>query len=320
MGLTDQIFDTPSARNYAASRTLQTGHDVAAVKTYRYLRLGMLAAVVALAYSILEERFARGVGCFVGSISGYYYSPVHPVFIGVMVSIGLALLVIKGRTVIEDVCLSLAGVLAPVVAFIPTSYDPNDKCGQTMAKVGHYLAPSKDPREAANSISNDLHAYLVAGSFAVVVLLVVAAFSRWRQGTPPSGQAAISETTKGTWRSLIAAAIFTLIAWGFVLLDYSLVLQGHAWAAIGMFAFLAIAALSDGILGIVKSYTSRPYSWIYIAIGALMFLSGLLFLGYRYVDRSAFNGHVVLYIEAVELILFAAFWSIQTVERWHDTV
>src|SRR5579859_6882242 len=107
MGLTDQIFSGDSARKYATEKkaALRPGHDVAAIKTYRYLRLGMLAAVAALSYSILEERFAHGVNCFVGSISGYYYSPVHPVFIGVMVSIGLALLVIKGRTVIEDTCL-----------------------------------------------------------------------------------------------------------------------------------------------------------------------------------------------------------------------
>jgi hypothetical protein len=324
MGLTDRIFISPSVKEYAAtqaarSKELHPAHDVAAIKTYRYLRLGMLAAVAALSYSILEERYAHGVHCFIGSISGYYYSPVHPVFIGVMVSVGVALLVIKGRTVVEDTCLSLAGVLAPIVAFIPTTFDPSDKCGSEMAIVGHYLPPAKDPRVAANSISNDLHAYLFAGSVAIGLLLV-AAFVQRRRSNRPDATTTMNEYTAGTWWSLAAAAIFVVIGWLLVAFDYSLVIQGHAWAALGMFAFLAIAALSNGILGILKNHTKIQYSVIYIIIAALMVVSGAVFMGYRYIDRSAFNGHVILYIEIVELTLFTAFWAIQTIERWHDTV
>jgi len=317
MGLTDQIFSGASVKNYATNKAFNPRHDVAAIKTYRYLRLGMLAAVAALSYSILEERFARGVNCFVGSISGYYYSPVHPVFIGVMVSIGLALLVIKGRTVIEDTCLSLAGVLAPIVAFIPTSYDAGDHCGAVMATFGHYLPQTKDPRVANNSISNDLHAYLVSGSVAIAVLVVAYFAQRYRS---THGKTTMDEYTKGTTWSLVAAVIFVGVAWFFVEAHYDLVKQGHAWAAIGMFGFLAIAALSNGILGIRKKHTKGQYAVIYIIIGSLMVAAGGVFLGYRYIDRSAFNGHLVLYMEVIELALFAAFWAIQTIERWHDTV
>jgi hypothetical protein len=328
MGLTDRIFASSSAASSATTKSFPQGHDLASVKTYRYLRLGMLAAVAALSYSILEERYASSVHCFIGSISGYYYSPVHSVFIGVMVSIGLALVVIKGRTVIEDACLSLAGVLAPVVAFIPTSYDPQDSCGTRMALVGHYLPPPKDMRVAGNSISNDLHAYLFAGSFAVGVLLLVAGTQRLRSRrvgatTPIDGDTQATSTTKdgdtqAMWWSLVAASVFLLIAWLLVVFDYGLVIQGHAWAALGMFFFLAIAALSDGIQG--KKYTKSPYPVIYDVVGTCMILSGAVFVGFQYIDRSAFNGHLVLLIEVVELTLFTAFWAVQTVERWHDTV
>ena len=326
MGLSDRIFSGDSVQRYAPNQALQKrqdqafqkGHDVAAIKTYRYLRLAMLAAVAALSYSILEERFASGVNCFVGSISGYYYSPVHPIFVGVMVSIGLALLVIKGRTVIEDTCLSLAGVLAPIVALVPTTYDSSDTCAATMAGVGHYLPPAKDPRVAANSISNGLHAYLVAGSVAIA-LVGVAFLAQLLRSKRNSGTTTL-EYTKGTLWTLVAAVVFVLIAWAFVELDYSLVLQGHAWSAIGMFAFLAIAALSNGILGITKDYTKLGYSVSYIGVGALMVLSGIMFLAARSSDKSTFGGHLVLYVEVVDLVLFTAFWAIQTVERWHDTV
>ena len=315
MWLTDQVFTSSSAQNYKGSGKFQPGHDIAAIKTYRYLRLGMLAAVAALAYSVLEVRDANGVNCFLGSISGYYYSPVHPVFIGVMVSIGLALLAIKGRTVIEDTCLSLAGVLAPIVAFIPTSFDTTDTCGTTMTRVGQYLPPAKDTRVAANSISNDLHAYLFAGSVAIPLLLFAYFAQRYRSRRPNS-KTTMNEYSKGTLWSLIAALVFVAIAWILVILDYNLVKQGHAWAAIFMFAFLAIAALANGIL----KPTKNPYRVIYTTVGLLMIVSGAVFLGYRYIDRSAFNGHVVLYVEVVELALFTVFWAIQTIERWHDTV
>jgi hypothetical protein len=316
MGLTERIFASSSATRYAPATKLPPGHDLAAIKTYRYLRLGMLAAVAALSYSILEERYASGVHCFIGSISGYYYSPVHPVFIGVMVSIGLALLVIKGRTVIEDACLSVAGVLAPVVAFIPTSYDPNDTCGTKMAQAGHYLPPLKDTRVAENSVSNDLHAYLFAGSFAVAVLVLVA-ITKWLRSRRPSATTKMDEDIQGMWWSLLATLIFVLVAWILVVFDYSLVIQGHAWAALGMFLFLAIAALSDGILG---KNTKSPYPLIYIAVGAFMIFAGAVFVGFQYIDRSAFNGHLVLLIEVIELVLFTAFWAVQTIERWHNTV
>jgi hypothetical protein len=316
MGLTDRIFASSSATSSAKTKAFPQGHDLAAVKTYRYLRLGMLAAVAALSYSILEERYANGVHCFVGSISGYYYSPVHPVFIGVMVSIGLALLAIKGRTVIEDACLSAAGVLAPVVAFIPTSYDPQDSCGARMALVGHYLPPPKDMRVAENSISNDLHAYLFAGSFAVAVLVMIA-FVQWLQSKKAATKSR-DRDMQAMWWSLVAASLFVVVAWILVVFDYGLVIQGHAWAALGMFFFLAIAALSDGVL--LKEDTKSPYRIIYIVVGALMILSGALFVGFQYLDRSAFSGHLVLLIEVVELTLFTAFWAVQTTERWHDTV
>ena len=319
MGLTDRIFVSPSATGkFAAGTGFPPGHGVASVKTYRYLRLGMLAAVAALSYSVLEERYAHGVGCFLGSISGYYYTPVHSVFVGVLVAIGFALIVIKGRTVVEDVCLSLAGVMAPIVALIPTSDDKSGVCRTEMYVSGHYLPPATDVRVAANSISNDLHAYLFAGSVAIGLLLL-AAFAQWRRSTRADGTT-MDEYTTGTWWSLVGAVCLVLIGWILVEADYSWVLQGHARAATAMFVFLAIAALSNGILGIVKHYTKAGYAVVYIVVGAAMLVSGAVFVGYQLIDRSAFHGHLVLLIEIVELALFVTFWAMQTVERWNETV
>ena len=326
MRLTDPIFKGTSAFDRSkkvnekfAETEFYGGHDVAAIKTYRYLRLGMLAAVVALSYSLLEERYAHGVHCWLGSISSYYYTPVHSVFVGVMVAIGLALIVIKGSTAVEDVCLSLAGVMAPIVAFVPTSDNPSDSCRSQMQTVGHYLPPASDVRNAANSISNDIHAYLVAGSviIGVVVAATVAQLIRSRR---PGAKTTMDEYSWGTFGTLAGAALLVGAGWALVLAGYKWVLQAHGKAAAAMFVLLALAAIANGALGLWKKYTRVGYAVAYLCIGAAMLGFGGWFLYDQLSNRSAFHGHLVLVIEVIELSLFAAFWALQTVERWNHIV
>jgi hypothetical protein len=209
--------------------------------------------------------------------------------------------------------------MAPIVALIPTSDDRSGVCRPEMYAAGNYLPPAADVRVAANSISNDLHAYLFAGSVAIGLLLT-AAFAQWRRSKRPGRATTMDEYTRGTWWSLVAAIILVLIGWVLVEADYSWVLQGHARAAMAMFVFLAIAALSNGILGMVKHYTKAGYAVVYIVVGAAMLVSGAVFVGYQLIDKSAFHGHIVLVIEIVELGLFVTFWAMQTVERWNETV
>ena len=47
---------------------------------------------------------------------------------------------------------------------------------------------------------------------------------------------------------------------------------------------------------------------------------GIAFVIVQVTDRSAFNGHLVLGIEVVELLCFVTFWALQTVERWNSVV
>jgi hypothetical protein len=100
------------------SRTGQPLRSQDAIKTYRYLRIGMIGAVVLLAASIAIER--SKVDCWQTWISAYYYTPVRAIFVGSMIAVGLSLIVYKGRAW-EDACLNFAGMLAPVVAVVPTT-------------------------------------------------------------------------------------------------------------------------------------------------------------------------------------------------------
>ena len=89
-------------------------------RTYNYLRLSMVAVIVALGVALAVE-WISAKGCFQKSISAYYYTPVQLVFVGALVAIGVCMVALWGRNATEDAFLNLAGLLAPVVAFVPAS-------------------------------------------------------------------------------------------------------------------------------------------------------------------------------------------------------
>jgi hypothetical protein len=187
-----------------------------------------------------------------------------------------------------------------------------------MRNVGHYVHRI-DLRLAANSISNDLHAYLFAGTVTIGLLLVVGIVEwRWKSHAPNT----FAQYTAGTWWSLAGAIVLLVVGWVLLVTAYSWVVQGHGKAAVVMFAFLALAAIADGILGLWKKYgyTTLQYAIPYLVLGVAMLGFGVAFIIVQVSDRSAFNGHLVLIIEVVELGSFVTFWALQTVERWNYTV
>src|SRR5690349_9423078 len=72
--------------------------------------------------AVLTERLKAAPGCFQQSISAYQYTPVRGFFVGVTFALGICLICLRGSTEIEDALLNIAGMLAPVVALVPTEY------------------------------------------------------------------------------------------------------------------------------------------------------------------------------------------------------
>ena len=64
-----------------------------AIKSYRYLRLSIVVVVAALMASVLLEVYHAG--CWQESISAYYYTPTHSIFVGGLVAIGVALIAVN---------------------------------------------------------------------------------------------------------------------------------------------------------------------------------------------------------------------------------
>ena len=269
---------------------------LAAVKTYDYLRIALAALVLLLFVSVAIEVSLAGCG-LQPSISAYYYTPVHAVFIGVLVTMGVCLIALKGNTDGEDVLLNLAGMLAPGVAFIPTS-------GVGSCSSSAVLAP-----DVAAFVANSMPALFLTGLFVGVLAVVIA---RRESGTRGIG----STNRRGILLSV--AVLGGGIVWFFIDRE-SFIARGHDAAAIPMFlAIIAVVWINARDVSAAVHQGAMPSSRnrfvpIYrsIAVAMLLALAGTVAISLATGSTS-----VVFWVEIVLISLFAVFWVVQTVELW----
>lgn len=278
--------------------------DIAAVKTYRYLRISMVGAVVLLGVSILIER--SNVDCWQTSVSAYYYTPVRVIFVGVMMAIGLCLIVIKGSTTWEDAMLNAAGMLAPIVAVVPTT-----DVGVCWSQSPGPLPVDDDGNLAgwvmANA-DNNITALLITGIAGLLVAAVIASIAT-------NNVRAIAEVGEPGMRLGLLAAMVFLLSGGvlFVVWD-DFNAQAHGIAAVLMFLFLALA-VGGNAWERRNDAGRRTYFWLYASIAAAMLIAPAIMF-----PLGSSWAHMVLILEATEITLFAIFWLVQTREHWGETV
>ena len=263
----------------------------AAIQTYRYLRIGIVGAVLLLTVSIVIERL--DADCWQTSISAYYYTPVRAIFVGALMAVGLSLIVIQGRTTTVDICLNFAGMLAPVVAVVPTT-----NVGECWSLPPNPLPVDEDGSLAdwvVANIDNNVQALLVTG---IVGLLIAAAIAHSRSNSVRWG--------------LAVTLAFLVLAWLAFRYWDDFDLRSHAIAAIGMFAFLA-GAVALNAWAIRDDPEKRVYFVLYVAIVVLMVAIPVVLLPFDW-------DHKVLIIEAAEILLFGVFWLLQTAEHWSETL
>ena len=282
-------------------------HSESTRKTYRYLRLTVVALALLLMASLVIE-IGWGESGWLASVSAYYYTPVRSIFVGSLMSTGFALVAIKGRDGAEDTMLNLAGMLAPVVALVPTPVDAS----------GGIVCPHPEPRcvpaEFLPSIANNVTALIVVGALA----LVVAWRTAWAAGTPT--------------RAVLVGLIGSFVVWaGFALwflLGRSSFLAGaHYAAAVPFFALVAGVAVINArwaasrvrVRGLRPSQYRTAYSGIAGGMLATIAVAGLLAV----VDRlagMALPTSWLFVVETILIILFTVFWACQTAENWDDGI
>ncbi len=275
---------------------METDPALAAVKTYDYLRIALAALVLLLYTSIALEWWAAG-RCLQPSISAYYFTPVHAVLIGVLVTMGVCLVALKGNTDGEDVLMNLAGMLAPGVAFIPTHAVPG--CGST-----DLLAP-----DIPAFVTNNMPALFVTAA----VVGVVAVAITLRQG----GLAGLS-TVDRVGAALTVAVLGGGVVW-FVLARASFIEHGHDAAAVPMFlAIIGVVWLNARDVRTAVREGSAPeahrrYVAVYRMIAVAMLVALVATVAINLVTGST---TLVFWVEIVLITLFAVFWVVQTIELW----
>jgi hypothetical protein len=267
-----------------------------AVKTYRYLRIAMIAMVALLGAALLHEWWATGGRCFQTSISSYYYTPAKSAMVAALATIGVCLVVVKGNTEWEDTLLNLAGAVAPVVAFVPTPF------------AGACRSVPLQVTDTPANVANNVFALLVLGAGALVVTVVVALRSR-RTGQPLR--------TADLVGMAVATALWVVVVVAFVWARSPFLEHAHYTAAMVLFVcMIAVVLINAWSVGRHRAGGAAPrpsdYLNAYAAVAVLMAGSVLLLLGCWFMGWQ----HAVLWIELALVVSFALFWAIQTRELW----
>lgn len=292
MGLRQKVDDVAARQRHFAAPDPASE----AVKTWRYLRLAMVALVVGLAASVLYEHGQTRTGCWQTSLSAYYYTPVQGFFVGALVTIGVSLVAVKGNTDWEDLLLNLAGICAPVVAFVPTP--DRGSCGSVLTSAAH--------RDL--NIANNVTALLVAGGLGLVVVGYLALRGRWN----PVGQSKLTPTARLGFAMTVALFLGTIAV--FLLARRWFIDHGHDVAAISMFAFIL---LNVGLNALNWRRQPGTETWRvnwYAVVAVLMVAAAAAWVLVGVVGHWPFW---IIGIESSLITLFAVFWVLQTIELWN---
>lgn len=280
--------------------SVETRAVQATIKTHVYLRVSLVAAVLLVFASLTIQ--INGSGEWLNSISHYYYTPVMSVFVGALVGMGFALIALVGRPGPEDTALNLAGMLAPVVAFVPTPV--SEPCASSTEKC----IPDAFVPGVVNNIAALLAVGFVALIFAAITVRRLHRDDRWAR-----------------WGLAVAALVWlgALVWFGFGfgegwLPRESFLRFAHYGAAVPMFGLIVVVVFINGFRSqATMRIAGRPVSYrsFYRVIAVVMAVGVLVGFAWWMGTRAADNPPpVIFWVEAGLLLLFGVFWGLQTWE------
>ena len=270
--------------------------------TYRSLRLAIVLAVGMIFVSIIYE-FVRA-GYLRGSISAHFYSPTRSVFTGALLVIGFSLVVIHVPHRWEETFLTLGGMLAIIVALVPTKVpwcEQDDTPGGAVQCRLDVSDPSY-PDWVKTLVANNLLALVVIG---VIALILTRRFApKDDSGNSPS------QLNFVLW---IYAVL--LVVGGILYASWDLFARNtHMIAAISTFACVGVTAAMNGWAR-PESENPNRYRNVYRAVVIGMIAAAVLFGIAKY-----FGGFEddLFWLEAAELVIFAGYWLAQTSQHWDE--
>ncbi len=265
-------------------------------RTYRYLRIAIVGAVVVVFTAIATTLPSVGL---LPSISHYYYTPAHTLFVGALIAVSVSLFALSGRGV-QQGALGAAATIAPLVAIVPTTVSPGSVAGADAGCPGE--GPSCVPAGFAAAVDSGVLTYLVVGA-AVVVLAV--------------GLALIGEVDRRAAAVSISIAVPVLVivglVWGF---SRAAFLQwAHVAAASVFFLLIAVVAV---LAAVAPSAPGAPpwlrRAYVAIAVAIVVIVAGMPLYG----PLHAGPVYGVFIGEVLALALFATFWILQSLQHWRS--
>jgi hypothetical protein len=269
-------------------------------RTYRYLRIAVVASVVLLCVAVLVAMGQIGV---LPSISAYYYSPARDGFVGALIAVSLALLALSGRG-LGRALLDAAALFAPIIAFVPTQIQDDWFSHVDLECAG---AAACIPNAVLPAVDNGVMSYLIVGALLLLLALGLGIGSN-RSGAPSA--------LRTIWPSLVVATAVLLTVWLLWWLASDVFLRwAHYAATIAFFVIIAIVAALEafGVRSDAPWRPSRRFRIAYIAI-AIAIGADLVFIAM--LDGLRLSVPPVLVCEFIALGLFGAFWILQTIEKW----
>ncbi|KHK98540.1 hypothetical protein LK09_06060 [Microbacterium mangrovi] len=249
-------------------------------RTYRYVRLGLVGAAVALGIAVVQVLVTVGP---VPSISATFYTPARGIFVGVMFAITFALVALSGHSW-EQVLLDLAALFAPVMAIVPTTVGAGEMPGVDPGCPGRCVPAAEVPAIAFGMTTLVIIAVLAIATAAVLAI--------------------VQHTISGV-KALALAVAAVIVAGGewWALADPAGFAQhAHLVAAVCFFTLLGLTAV------VSAAAATRGWRVTYAIIAALIAID-LVWLAFV---------HAALWGETIALVLFLVFWLAQTIERWNE--
>ena len=287
----------------------------------------MVALVLCLAVAVIHQSLTQGT--ILSSISAYYFTSAQSIFVGALIAIGVCMIAIcAGRRTPTTSCSNIGGMLAPVVAVVPTARIKDlhkilsacrESDGATFVDpvIKDVDCPSVQALEAITeaNVANNMLALLVV---AYVGLVATVLFAR-RDRLP------IARFRVGFG---IAVGIVALVSLVFFVFPGLFVQVAHYALAIPMFGCIVLVVIINSVRhqevqvrgsGMGPRFKqgvtalARPqdgYARIAVRMLATVVIGGALAVAGTFEDT-------IFWLEATLILLFGAFWVVQTREQWH---
>lgn len=261
-------------------------------RTYRYLRMAVSGTVVVIFVAVAVTIPVVGV---LPSLSHYYFTAAHTLFVGALITVSVCLFALSGRGP-ERVLLDVAAILVPLVAIVPTVISPGSIDGVEAACAGACV-PAAFEADVAVGVAT----YLIVG----VILLVVAA------ALTLAGEV---EREGATLTLAIAAVVLLVVGLTWWLWRPAFLQWTHFVAAFGFFAVIAAVAIVNAFWPTRRRKPTPALKAAYAAIAIALALDVIALPLFGSLRVGPF--YWVFVGEVLALLLFLAFWVLQSIQFW----